>query len=295
MLDNENMNDALSHALDGVQATGTGPNASLEFDDAALASAAELFLNKNHATAFRIERKLFWSHDRAAKAIEVLVSKGVLSSSADERFDVVTANLRKFLGKDKVVEQIPEPAEPIAPETSETPETPETPEAAAPAPVAEVTVAKVRFSTPLAGIRDEKPQRKSRKDELFSLLDDIDKVEIPGLISGKERIEKIRQAAREIQNMVDATNSGIRRMELAGKKVSRENNIRFLKYDPVDGALGGVKLLVKGRDGRPKLIWQVCWEKQFNQTWLDSKTEGAASACQRHLKNLGGYALLKGK
>ena len=283
------INNSLADALDGVQATGTvtGPDAGLDINDAELARAAALFLNKNHATAFRIERKLFWSSGRADKAIEMMVAKGLLSPSGD-RFDVVKSSLRKFLGEDEIVE--PEPAV-MSATGSETEHHPSPNDRV----TAEVAVERVRFSAPLAGIREEKPKRTSRKEELLRLLDGIDKVEIPGLISGDERLEKINQAAREIQNMVDATNSGIRRMELAGRNVSRHNNIRFVKYDPADGALGGVKLLIRDRNDRPKLIWQVCWEPQFSQQWLDSKTEGAAAACQRHLKSLGGYALVKGR
>ena len=287
------INNGLATALDGVHAPAESClDSNPEIDEAALLQAARLFLKKNHATTIRIERKLAWAPDRASKAVNILVERGVLAPADEDgvRFNVLSANLRKFLGEDEIVEQTPEPAaEPAA--GSETKLQPSPNDRV----TAEVTVEKVRFSAPLAGIRDEKPKRTSRKDELFSLLDGIDKVEIPGLISGEERLEKINQAAREIQNMVDATNSGIRRMELAGKKVSRHNNIRFVKYDPAEGALGGVKLLIKDRNDRPKLIWQVCWEPQFSQQWLDSKTEGAASACQRHLKNLGGYALVKGR
>lgn len=287
------INNGLATALDGVHAPAESClDSNLEIDEAALLQAARLFLRKNHATTIRIERKLAWAPDRASKAVNILVERGVLAPADEDgvRFNVLSANLRKFLGEDEIVEQIPEPAaEPSARSETELQPSPND------RVTAEVTVEKVRFSAPLAGIRDEKPKRTSRKDELFSLLDGIDKVEIPGLISGEERLEKIRQAAREIQNMVDATNSGIRRMELAGKKVSRHNNIRFVKYDPAEGALGGVKLLIRDRNDRPKLIWQVCWEPQFSQQWLDSKTEGAAAACQRHLKNLGGYALVKGR
>lgn len=287
------INNGLATALEGVHAPEKSRlDSNLEIDEEALLQAARLFLKKNHATTIRIEHKLAWGPDRARKAVNILVERGVLSPAdgGGVRFNVLSANLRKFLGEDEIVEQIPEPAaEPSA--GSETEPHPSTNDR-----VTEVTVEKVRFSAPLAGIREEKPKRTSRKDELFSLLDGIDKVEIPGLISGDERLEKINQAAREIQNMVDATNSGIRRMELAGKKVSRHNNIRFVKYDPVEGgALGGVKLLIRDRNDRPKLIWQVCWETTFSQQWLDNKTEGAAAACQRHLKNLGGYALVKGR
>lgn len=284
------INNSLAAALAGVHAPEESRlDSNLEIDESALIQAARLFIKKSHATAIRIEHKLAWAPDRARKAVNILVERGVLKPADEDgfRFDVLSANLRKFLGEDEIVE--PEPAVRSATGSETEPH---------PSPndrVTEVTVEKVRFSAPLAGIREEKPKRTSRKDELFSLLDGIDKVEIPGLISGDERLEKINQAAREIQNMVDATNSGIRRMELAGKKVSRHNHIRFVKYDPAEGALGGVKLLIKDRNDRPKLIWQVCWEPQFSQQWLDSKTEGAAAACQRHLKSLGGYALVKGR
>ena len=287
------INNGLATALDGVHAPAESClDSNLEIDEAALLQVARLFLKKNHATTIRIERKLAWAPDRASKAVNILVERGVFAPADEDgvRFNVLSANLRKFLGEDEIVEQIPEPAAGSATESETEPHS--SPHDRV---TAEVTVEKVRFSAPLAGIRDEKPKRTSHKDELFSLLDGIDKVEIPGLISGEERLEKINQAAREIQNMVDATNSGIRRMELAGKKVSRHNNIRFVKYDPAEGALGGIKLLIRDRNDRPKLIWQVCWEPQFSQQWLDSKTEGAASACQRHLKNLGGYALVKGR
>ena len=287
------INNGLATALDGVHEPAESClDSNLEIDEAALLQAARLFLKKNHATTIRIERKLAWAPDRASKAVNILVERGVLAPADEDgvRFNVLSANLRKFLGEDEIVEQIPEPAaEPAAGSETELQPSPND------RVTAEVTVGRARFSAPLAGIREEKPKRMSRKDELFRLIEGIDKVEIPGLISGEERLEKINQAAREIQNMVDATNSGIRRMELAGKEVSRRNNIRFVKYDPADGALGGVKLLIKDRNDRPKLIWQVCWEPQFSQQWLDSKTEGAAAACQRHLKNLGGYALVKGR
>lgn len=287
------INNGLATALDGVHAPEKSClDSNLEINEADLIQVARLFLKKNHATTIRIERKLAWAPDRASKAVNILVKRGVLAPADEDgvRFNVMSANLRRFLGEDEIVEQVIDPSAGSA--TGSETELQSSPNDRV---TAEVTVEKVRFSAPLAGIRDEKPRSKSRKDELFSLLDGIEKVEIPGLISGEERLEKINQAAREIQNMVDATNSGIRRMELAGKKVSRHNNIRFVKYDPAEGALGGVKLLIKDRNDRPKLIWQVCWEPQFSQQWLDSKTEGAASACQRHLKNLGGYSLVKGR
>ena len=290
------INNGLATALEGVHAPAESClDSNLEIDEAALIQAARLFIKKSHATTIRIEHKLAWGHDRARKAVNILVERGVLSPAdgGGVRFNVLSANLRKFLGEDEIVEQVPEPAAEPAARSATGSET--EPHPSPNGKVTEVTVDKVRFSAPLAGIRNEKPKRTSRKDELFSLLDGIDKVEIPGLISGEERLKKINQAAREIQNMVDATNSGIRRMELAGKRVSRHNHIRFVKYDPAEGALGGIELFIKNRKDRHNVIWQVCWEPQFSQQWLDRKIEGAAAACQRHLKNLGGYALIKGR
>ena len=292
-MDSENMNNGLATGLDGVQATaGSGLNSSLDLDDAALMSAARLFAKKNHATVMRIERKLAWTSDRAGQAIKILVERGVFAPADEDgiRFNVVSENLRKFLGED-------EPQEHVEIEASERVEVSAREMSSSRDEVHPVQ--KTRFAAPLEGIREplhqERIGRKSHKDELKALLSGLESADLPGMISGDERLAKISQTGREIQNMVDATNSGIRRMELAGKRVSRENFVRFFRYDPSDEGPGGIKLIVKGRDGKSRLLWRVIWDDAFSQDWLDRQTESAAGACQRHLRNLGGYALLKGK